>query len=123
MRATELRIGNKLFRGGVVVDIDARSIFDIWENDPEEYGYRPIPLNEDWLLKFGFSRTIYSKDSGYKQYGKGRSNFDFMFSIECNERPQFYLSNIRVKIDNVHQLQNLYFALTGEELTLNKDTK
>jgi hypothetical protein len=31
----------------------------------------------------------------------------------------FYFEGNRIKIQYVHQLQNLYFALTGEELILN----
>jgi len=67
---------------------------------------QPIPLTEEWLLKFGFD------DLG--TYGYGRGNFHI-----CLHENEFYFSinNRKVFIKHVHQLQNLYFALTGEELT------
>lgn len=65
-----------------------------------------IPLTEEWLLKFGFERN----ESG---------NYDKRLEL-------FYGGNLyrfrqgwtNVELKYVHQLQNLYFALTGEELTL-----
>ena len=72
----------------------------------------PIPLTEDWLLKFGFDNkhnkdkfTIITK--GKLNYEKGRTYFNSWTILE--KQP-----------DYVHELQNLYFALTGTELTLIK---
>jgi hypothetical protein len=79
----------------------------------------PIPLTPEWLRKFG----------GYKQ----RTPFyciDMPLNIgEINVNPDngvVWLRHHRVKETNlnpvsvyfVHQLQNLFFALTGEELTI-----
>lgn len=78
-----------------------------------------IPLTEEWLLKFGFkAESIYS-------------NFkleDFEISstvriIATNERSCFYLAgdipqSMIIRLEYVHQLQNLYFSITGEELKL-----
>lgn len=72
----------------------------------------PIPLTEEWLLKFGFDNK-YNKDKftiipkGILNYENGRTYFNSWTILE--KQP-----------DYVHELQNLYFALTGEELTLNK---
>lgn len=79
---------------------------------------KPITITEEWLVKFWFKLTISNKDSGYKQYGLNKKGFDIMFSIECNCNPECFLENIGIEINYVHQLQNLYFALTGEELTI-----
>jgi len=69
----------------------------------------PIPLNEEWLLKFGFKKIngwddmiMYLKDE-----------------VEILDGTSFY-NCIDNKVEYVHQLQNLYFALSGEELTLKK---
>lgn len=77
-----------------------------------------IELTEDWLLKLGFNLTIHNRDSGYKQFGKIVCGFDFTFCIECNNEPEFSIDNKPTQSDmkHVHQLQNLYFALTGKEL-------
>jgi hypothetical protein len=45
----ELRVGNYLMKDGVMVKIDARSIFDIWEETKE---YEPIPLTEEIMVRF-----------------------------------------------------------------------
>jgi hypothetical protein len=79
--------------------------------------YRPIPLTEEWLLKFGFvAKSI--------DYNFTLGNIEIASAIRVlstNERRNFYLDCeipewMKIKIEYVHQLQNLYFALTGEEL-------
>lgn len=68
----------------------------------------PIPLTEDWLLKFGF-------DMKYgNTYLKDRMKFD----INTIGLVRFHWSQKVTYIKYVHQLQNLYFALTGQELKL-----
>jgi hypothetical protein len=68
----------------------------------------PIPLNEEWLVKFGFD------DLGAYGWGIG------YFHIRFRNLHKFYfpLENRIIRVKHVHQLQNLYFALTGEELTI-----
>lgn len=73
-------------------------------------GIEPIPLTEEWLLKLGFE--LYSE----KEYhGNGLYPilvWDDGFWLDDNEtgtindKPILY----------VHQLQNIHFVLTGEEL-------
>lgn len=68
---------------------------------------QPIPLTEEWFVKFGFEKTSlhYFKKDGIIIL----SEDDF---FEC------LLGSVVVKLQYVHQLQNLYFNLTGEELTI-----
>ena len=78
---------------------------------------KPIPLTEDWLLKFGFEKSnsnteFYTFDLSKlsihlksKQYADGRTYFNSWCIIEK-------------QIEYVHQLQNLYYCLTGSELTV-----
>jgi hypothetical protein len=57
LKANELRIGNLLKRNGIVVTIDGRSIFDIWDDDGiVKLGYEPIEITENLLLKMGFKK-------------------------------------------------------------------
>lgn len=66
----------------------------------------PIPLTEEWLLKFGFEPL-------------GSSRFDFKIFTYYLYDGSFYNQSSRLStIKYVHQLQNLYFALTGEELKI-----
>ena len=64
----------------------------------------PIKLTEEWLVNFGFK-----KDKIDSTYYKGD------FEVFLTEYFKYKDSHLR-KINYVHQLQNLYFALTGNEL-------
>jgi hypothetical protein len=116
MKATELRIGN-LVKGKeinvywTVEAIDTHSIFSYgkWRSLD---AFEPIPLTEDFLLKFGFYRHIkLSNHNGWLLNGWfiNSKNYDFMVLGS---------SVVLAKINHVHQLQNIYHALEGEELTL-----
>lgn len=128
MKARELRIGNYIentdsqMASYMVVNADV-----IKQNEHTMYAsLEPIPLTEEWLLKFGFKHqnkydlesNLYSKKlkSGYffTIYSK-KQTLDFKTKFIG-----WKVLNIGFdfKIEYVHQLQNLYFALTGEELTL-----
>ena len=77
----------------------------------------PIPLTEDWLLKLGFEKRLGVPDYFIGDRLKG-NDFRINFSrnpvlIEFN-----YKELIDVKIQYVHQLMNLIFALTEIELEL-----
>jgi hypothetical protein len=112
MKVNELRIGNWfipfMFNGE---ELEARPIraMEFLALSQNPHWGKPIPLTEEWLLKFGFD------DLG--TYGYGRGNFHI-----CLHENEFYfpINNRKVFIKHVHQLQNLYFALTGEELTIDK---
>jgi hypothetical protein len=114
MKANELRIGNIVLRKEFLHSNLENCRFDkivVTHNDINachiyNRHFEPIPLTEEWLFKFGFD------DLG--TYGYGRGNFHI-----CLHENEFYFSinNRKVFIKHVHQLQNLYFALTGEELT------
>ena len=77
--------------------------------------YRAIPLTEEILLKFGFFKKLGNYElENFRFHISQPMNFDgFVF---CEG-----YSVITDKIQFVHQLQNLFFALTGEELTFKKD--
>lgn len=83
----------------------------------------PIELTEQYLLDFGFEEIkSCNGDCGEWHIGKNEITHDYLFSLTwlrwtSMEDDLFYL-NGRHKLKYVHQLQNLYFALTGEELTL-----
>ncbi|MBE4949931.1 hypothetical protein [Chryseobacterium culicis] len=85
----------------------------------------PIELTEDWLLKFGFEKHNDGSVSSQYSYGLNPVTHDYLIYLIWIKDPirsdlpkyPFYL-NGHFEMKTVHQLQNLYFALTGEELTI-----
>jgi hypothetical protein len=135
MKANDLRIGN-LVNYLIIDEMDERKKwFEVSEIDYDDLrtiqnkhevnqDYQPIPLTEEWLLKFGFKKFESDGIVGYDYsdpngktivYEKGRHTI-VQWGIT---NPFFYSNhNLRVEITSVHQLQNLYYALTNQELTI-----
>lgn len=110
MKANELRIGNYVYA------LKSSSEPIIIGDDYNLYlsrDYQPIPLTEEWLLKMGFKGRVDFKwnnnvgiqivDNKYYFAFKDLSNVLFHSVIECKD---------------VHQVQNVYYSLTNEELTI-----
>ncbi len=130
MEAKELRIGNLVyFNGknkeiGVISEIKtsiAPCLEYVGLNKRSNIYYQtkhlqPIPLTEEILLKCGFDFGIKLQDfvKGKYQFVEITNTIDGYFS----EEGIIYYGLI-TKIKHLHQLQNLYFALTGEELEIN----
>ena len=135
MKVTELRIGNFISINfgncddGKIVTVDGVSDCEIYN---EEHGYspcnefKPIPLTEQWLLDFGFEETI--EGSFIKEFD-GSTLIIFIINGVAQPIYKHYSSYSENEIDvvnavcllpveYVHQLQNLFFALTQEELIL-----
>lgn len=139
MKASDLRKGNIVtdqfyedFKTTIEVESVCEEGINVYANDDGkpygmhspileyEYSYdelKGIPLTEDWMVKFGFRLTEKADyiNIDFDMYSKGS------FSIEeCSLQP--YLDNEVINpllyVKYVHQLQNLYRSLTGEELTI-----
>jgi len=111
MKANELRIGNWVHSGLTDTDfiIDAHDIRNIsagFDNGKTQ----PILLTEEWLLKFGFEFNNLNETYFFEK-------FSFRLYLRENELYHNWMGG-NVFIKHVHQLQNLYFALTGEELKI-----
>lgn len=81
----------------------------------------PIKLNEEWALRFGFERGVTMLRGGTSQtisFQLGNSNYLEYEDGEINILNEFSHVGAIFQIEYVHQLQNLYLTLTGEELTL-----
>ena len=105
MKANELRIGNWVNYCNGKRILDAELFLQLLKYTTP---FDPIPLTEEWLLKFGFVLNPYED-----RYEKGTIH------IECDKTKgatYLWVENMP-HIKYAHQLQNLYFALTGEELT------
>jgi len=107
LKIEELRIGNLVYfndnmfseKENKIVEIEKVNknfVIDKTNKNTiigEIENYKPIPINEEILQKFGFN--LEDKSSTYYN--------------------QFFLN----KIKYVHQLQNIYFLLANKELKIN----
>jgi hypothetical protein len=115
MKANELRIGNLLnHNNGSMVGsfiVGLIHLEDIIKENSHAREYEPIPLTEEWLIKFGFEKSDNYGNDEYRLdgYSYFRGRFYISDCDECGED---------VEINFVHELQNIYFALTKKELTI-----
>jgi hypothetical protein len=124
MKANELRIGNYVNNMGVMIKFDEADwdciVSKAFSQNPMER-YEPIPLTEDILLKCGFEKknerfetvVVYTRFYLRPCYSDG-----FYWGFDMNKEQCDCELNDNKEVIHLHQLQNLYFALTGEELTI-----
>lgn len=74
----------------------------------------PIPINEEWLLKFGFVQASEFKQHYLLECEFGVYEYAFFDSSKSLWINETFIPNIKY----IHQLQNLYFALTQTELDI-----
>jgi len=119
MNANELRIGNFIQKyDGTIITVDGSLIRDLEINGNLQLLSNPpidalsyISLTEEWLLKLGFKRYWELQDAFPSFLGKVTIMATAKQNIfNCNE--------CELEIKYVHQLQNLFFALIGDELTI-----
>jgi hypothetical protein len=119
IKASELRIGNWVTTdAGRTGIIDGYAIQQIDEaGDVFDSGFRPIPLTPEILEKCGFE---YRENNYNKFYRKAIEQASLKIMVHSE---RFYFSpfemNYETELKYLHQLQNLYFALTGNELEIN----
>ena len=133
MIAQELRIGNlvEYFGKNLKIDTikrcsDGNFAVEICEKRPsgcswseyapiESPSLKPIPLTGEWLVKLGFEQ-MYFLGAKIRYFIKG--NLMYSTIDRHVEYKNGSINFIIRKCEYVHDLQNLYQAMTGEELTL-----
>ena len=107
MKANELRIGNwyRWYAERRYYEYQVEETDFCYGN---MVNFEPIPLTEEWLVRLGFKKLTQG-GSIYKVKDFHVQDFSQLGIYECNNH---------IEIKYVHQLQNLYFALTGQELEL-----
>lgn len=127
IKANELRIGNLVYqyryekaqKENTISQIRRTKVFFINGASECFKDIDPIPLTEEWLLRFGFNSKYKSVHTHWniKSFGIEQASDEDENGNSIPVRQEFYYA-FTIEIKYVHQLQNLYFALTGEELTL-----
>lgn len=122
MKVNELRIGNWVLLDWEnvyeKVTLNTLCFISLSEKIGEKHPFKQIPLTEEILLKCGFDFSETDKSSVYK-LGVFRTNFvkDGKFK---GKKYLIIYNNISFEnfghIQYLHQLQNLYYALTNQEL-------
>lgn len=139
IKVDELRIGNLIFRQ-MPQDKEIILVEEIRRSDAPlvryyvksflcpayEHELSGIPLTENWMEKFGMVTLDNEIDQiiwGFE--GPKGDNFCYV-SDGCQQPLPIYFeydsgtSVVRKEIKWVHELQNLHFALIGEELQIKK---
>lgn len=126
IQANELRIGNWIYDSEFepyffqVEEIRKYVGYNVWafykNGSIKAKDVEPIPLTEEWLIKFGFQIDgvwFYLDFNPRMQIRFYNGNL-----AECDiVQDGKYIAFKNGHIKYVHQLQNLYFALTNTELT------
>lgn len=139
MKANELRIGNIVFYNSendknepvrYYCTIDGADLRIMQDDENYLKSHEPIPLTAELLEKCGFEEDRYESDvfehkgicltlvfeRGYKEK-EPHWHYGYDFEKGNGTEPLWKA------IDHLHQLQNLVFALTGEELEINIEEK
>lgn len=123
MEAKELRIGNLLRMAGA--DYEVSSIHNDntirFKSGDSSIGCfrigvtKPIPLTEEWLVKGG---GVESMNIGNYLFKYGTQGREVRFYIEGGNVMLMMNEFWVINIPYVHTWQNIFFALTNEELTI-----
>jgi len=114
MKANDLRIGNlvnaslKSGKGRIINHTITGFNIANMADGFTSFNFEPIPLTEDWLIKFGFEKVfgqlrIQITNSNSATWSNGILDLGDYLEIKCKY---------------VHTLQNLFHSLTGKELTI-----
>lgn len=148
MKENELRINNYVLIHGNIEKVTGISNAGHINYEDSGFanldkGYvEPIPLTKEWLIKFGFEKDEESvrwmKEYNFTDYSfvlKGSTPISKYFRVyhetDKNKQKGIDIRGVEMgefsvyanqwwtqSVKYIHQLQNLYFALTGEELIL-----
>lgn len=130
MKPEELRIGNWILdedncevRIAKVIVVDDYHHLGIRHNGtPTVSKVSPIPITEIWLDKLGFKKEPMDDNECYWSYRLNDDTFCDLSFITGDKNGELevclfpYERWFRYKY--VHQIQNLFFTITGKELTI-----
>jgi len=125
MKPNELRIGNLVYfnhcdynkftpmKINYTKNPNILGLERVTVNRIEYNNIEPIPFTEEWITRFSMMKIGANLQVGIITLWKNINDGMYYFRYD----------GISVKISFIHQLQNLYFAIAGEELTYENETK
>lgn len=129
IHAAELRIGNLIILdwdgSRSIQQIDGINLYDgneprVWFREWDDFALScidSIPLTPEILHKCGFASSFTSDPQEPDASQVYEINLLFLHQhIEKENRFFWYNGDVEMEVKYLHQLQNLYFALTGTEL-------
>ncbi len=128
MTTRELRIGNyvEIYQGNKVGFVDnciVESIYGYEVNGYSDDDIHPIPITQKWLFKFGFIWHNQEYYNGVIYIKNAHISSSFPWGLYPEELGSGMIIKNHKKLQYVHQLQNLYFAITGEELVISQPSE
>jgi hypothetical protein len=126
MKANELRIGNWVQYDGIPYQIESLTKVDAVVHSIDIFDFRnrslgnaePIELTEDVLVKLGFEGEMY-------EFCLLADDFNITVNLIENRVEISFFGNceaelcIKYNVKYLHELQNVYYCLTNEELEVN----
>lgn len=117
--SSELRLGNLIYKcypdGKEIVSVESISKYFI--NGLGISAIEPIPITEELLLKIGFE-VIYRSKFTLRLDHKENFKFGAGWNLVNGHFHIRFIGEQFTNIKHVHELQNLYFSITGLELQL-----
>ena len=125
IKASELRIGNLVNTYGVANAVTkVNELYLTLSKTPSisfsNGNLEPIPLTEEWVLKFGFKKYKGWDDMDFWYLPKDINNYNRFELYETSKGYELPSGNI---CEYVHQLQNCFYFhnLNGEELEIKEE--
>jgi hypothetical protein len=123
LEARDLRYGNLVERNGVVWEVNdiigaSGLVIMLPKEGYDSLGkravqeFKPIPLNKGWLVKM--EAVIIGGNESHAGY-----KINELIIMVYKDCIRIDLGQFEIDVKYVHQLQNLYYDLTGTELTIN----
>ena len=134
VKETDFRLSNLVEYNGMVMGVSGISSPKPYKDEKYAHKYifelfdgaglinctldeiKPIPLTEEWLIKFGFKTSEKQWNTFSRSHYYLCEKDELCFKL--HETKNIFYMHKYEHIKFVHQLQNLYFALIDKELTL-----
>lgn len=111
------RIGNFIKYKDNIKAIDFEDLKLFSQINSNVSDYKRFQITKDSLIDFGFKESNLDEDNSWLKLRY--LEFEFLSDESCEfKEVHLRLNKTNIVVKYVHELQNLYFALTGSELTV-----